>query len=545
MAGGFSSGFSSGFDVGAAPSRRRRLLMGADMVIVRQSTARTVTIGPVLDADGAAVTDAVIGDFKISKNGGAPAALNGSATLTHRNTGHYSLALTTSDLDTVGQAEIVIDDTTNACPVKEVTVVEEAVYDALYVASAPGYVANAPVNVAQFGGSNGTFSSGRPEVNTTHAAGTAWGSGAITSGVFASGAITAAAIAADAIGASELAADAVAEIQSGLSTLDAAGVRTAVGLGSANLDTQLGVIATDASTAAGNAADARDAAEAVKITTDKLDDTLEDNAGTYRFTSAALAEGPAGGGGGPTAGEIADAVWDEAQSGHTTSGTFGKYLDAAVSGVSTGGVSAGDIADAVWDEALAGHTGSGSAGERMGRIPNAAANAAGGLLTYGTSTGQINPASGKIPATLASGDVSGNVAADVKALNGGAAPVHTAGKLHVLDDSGNAVATQTTAAAVQAKTDNLPASPAAVGSAMTLASGAISDATFTVPSEGTSPPSGTVGKIHWSAGRLGLRRVVRDILNGVIKVYQSNGTTVQSSNAYSADDSTEDIAKAT
>jgi hypothetical protein len=39
-----------------------------------------------------------------------------------------------------------------------------------------GYVANAPVNVAQFGGSNGTFSSGRPEVNASHWGGTAVGS---------------------------------------------------------------------------------------------------------------------------------------------------------------------------------------------------------------------------------------------------------------------------------------------------------------------------------------------------------------------------------
>ncbi len=50
-----------------------------------------------------------------------------------------------------------------------------------------------------------------------------------------------------------------------------------------------------------------------------------------------------------------DDVWDEVQSGHTTAGTFGKYLDAAVSGVSTGGVSAADIADAVWDELTSGH----------------------------------------------------------------------------------------------------------------------------------------------------------------------------------------------
>jgi hypothetical protein len=110
------------------------------MIIARQSTARTVTVGPVLDADGVAVTDGVVADLKIAKNGGAPAALNGSATLTHRHTGYYSLALTATDLDTVGQAEVVMDDTVNAMPIKEITVLEEAVYDVWYPASATGAV---------------------------------------------------------------------------------------------------------------------------------------------------------------------------------------------------------------------------------------------------------------------------------------------------------------------------------------------------------------------------------------------------------------------
>lgn len=39
------------------------------MIIARQSTARTMMIGPVLDSSGTAVTDGVVGDFKISKNG--------------------------------------------------------------------------------------------------------------------------------------------------------------------------------------------------------------------------------------------------------------------------------------------------------------------------------------------------------------------------------------------------------------------------------------------------------------------------------------------
>lgn len=58
--------------------------------------------------------------------------------------------------------------------------------------------------------------------------------------------------------------------------------------------------------------------------------------------------------------EIADGVWDEVQSGHTTAGTFGKYLDAQVSTV--GGGTAASIADAVWDEVLSGHLTAGSTG---------------------------------------------------------------------------------------------------------------------------------------------------------------------------------------
>ena len=117
------------------------------MLIVRQSTARTVTVGPVLDADGVAVTGGVVADFKGSVNGGAPGALNGSATLTHRSVGFYSLALTATDLATVGSFEVVIDDTVNACPMKELTVIEEAIYDALFAASANAFAGAAGLRV--------------------------------------------------------------------------------------------------------------------------------------------------------------------------------------------------------------------------------------------------------------------------------------------------------------------------------------------------------------------------------------------------------------
>lgn len=59
----------------------------------------------------------------------------------------------------------------------------------------------APANVTQFGGSNGTFSSGRPEVNATH-----WGGTAVASAnVLIDGAITAAKFAADAITSAKIA----------------------------------------------------------------------------------------------------------------------------------------------------------------------------------------------------------------------------------------------------------------------------------------------------------------------------------------------------
>jgi len=78
--------------------------------------------------------------------------------------------------------------------------------------------------------------------------------GGIAAASFSAGAIDAAAIATDAIGSDELAASAVTEIQSGLSTLTAAGVRTAVGLATANLDTQLDALPTNAELATALAA---------------------------------------------------------------------------------------------------------------------------------------------------------------------------------------------------------------------------------------------------------------------------------------------------
>lgn len=141
--------------------------------------------------------------------------------------------------------------------------------------TAEGVTGQPKVDVATFGGTAGTFSGGRPEVNTTHWGGTAVASanvlidGAITAAKIAADAITSAKIADGALTAAKAAAgffDAVWSVAArlltagtnivlakgvgvtGFNDLDAPGVRGAVGLAAANLDTQLGTIVTNQGT---------------------------------------------------------------------------------------------------------------------------------------------------------------------------------------------------------------------------------------------------------------------------------------------------------
>lgn len=191
-------------------------------------------------------------------------------------TGLNHVTIDTSSDGTFYAAGSQIDVVISAGSVDSVSVVGEVVGRFI--------IGNVPADVRQFGGSAGTFSSGRPEVNATHiagasvstsaaqigvnvvnAGGTAWGSGAITASAIASDAITAAKIASGALTAAKFAAGAFDAVWSvatrvltagtnivlakgtgvtGFNDLDAAGVRSALGLASANLDTQLAAIPT-------------------------------------------------------------------------------------------------------------------------------------------------------------------------------------------------------------------------------------------------------------------------------------------------------------
>lgn len=145
-------------------------------IFLKQSTAsQVVKIGPYVDStDGnTEKTGLTIAntDIKLSKAGGTIASKN-SGGCTHDANGWYTCTFDATDTATVGALQVYSHPATALPVTQEFQVVEEAVYDALFGASALGYVANAPVNVAQFGGTNGTFSAGIPAVNSTQIGGT-------------------------------------------------------------------------------------------------------------------------------------------------------------------------------------------------------------------------------------------------------------------------------------------------------------------------------------------------------------------------------------
>lgn len=99
------------------------------MQLLKQSTASTVYVGPVLDSAGAAVTTAVVGDFRLIKNGTA-ATLSG-ATVTHDANGYYTVALTTTNTDTTGRLTLAVGNTAMSMSTHRYSVLLASVFDAL------------------------------------------------------------------------------------------------------------------------------------------------------------------------------------------------------------------------------------------------------------------------------------------------------------------------------------------------------------------------------------------------------------------------------
>lgn len=177
------------------------------------------------------------GDVKISKDGGAAANVTNLPTaIAMGNSAIWDFSLTATEMQA---AQVVVTVADSATKAVDDTGFEIETYGNASAQHAFDFgTATQSVTVASI--ANNAITAAAIATDAIDA--DAMADGAITAATFAAGAIDSTAIAADAIGSSELAASAVTEIQSGLSTLDAAGVRAAVGLASANLDTQLAAI---------------------------------------------------------------------------------------------------------------------------------------------------------------------------------------------------------------------------------------------------------------------------------------------------------------
>ena len=180
------------------------------MIFVKQSTAVDVVIGPFVDdTDGKTPETGLTisqGDCQLTKNAGSVAQKNSATAASHLGGGHYKVPLNTTDTGTLGMLRLYVNESGALPAWLDMMVMPANVWDSLFGADA------LQVDAIQIAGAAVSTSTAQLGVNAVQAGGTAWGSGAITSGSFAAGAINAAAIATGAIDADALAADAVDEI---------------------------------------------------------------------------------------------------------------------------------------------------------------------------------------------------------------------------------------------------------------------------------------------------------------------------------------------
>ncbi len=127
---------------------------------LRQATAsQSRALGPFIDSSDflTAKTGLTIAntDIKLVVNGGASANKN-SGGGTHRVNGVYGVTFDATDTATVGEIEVSVAVSGALMVFDRFVVLEEAVYDELFAASALGYVDSATVNVTKVSGTSQT-----------------------------------------------------------------------------------------------------------------------------------------------------------------------------------------------------------------------------------------------------------------------------------------------------------------------------------------------------------------------------------------------------
>jgi hypothetical protein len=282
---------------------------------LRQSTAsQEILLGPfVAAADGTAQTGLTIAntDIQLLKGGATAEGSKNSGGGTHIAGGRYSAVLDATDTNTVGILEVSVNPGSGIPWNKSYYVLEEAVYDQLFAASATGAVPVASI-------ANNAITAASIAGDAITAAKIA--DGAIDAATFAANAITSTVLAADAITAAKVAADVGTEIGTAVwattTRLLTAGTNIALAKGTgvtgfndlsaaqvnAEVDTALVDIHLDHLLAVTyDPASKPGAADAL------LNELVESDGGVARYTANALEQAPSG------TGASASAIADEVQ----------------------------------------------------------------------------------------------------------------------------------------------------------------------------------------------------------------------------------------
>jgi hypothetical protein len=186
----------------------------------------------------------------------------------------------------------------------------------------------------------------------------------------------------------------------------------------------------------------------------------------------------------PTAAAVADAVWDEALSGHTTAGTAGLALATA----SSGGVDPSVLADAIWDEALSGHATAGTTGKKLTDLANADLSGVATSAALATVAGYIDT---EVASILAAVDT------EVAAIKTKTdyLPSATAGAAGGVFIAGANAATSVTTALTANITGNLSGSVGSVTGAVGSVTGAVGSVTGAVGSVTGNVGGNVVGSV--------------------------------------------------
>jgi hypothetical protein len=326
------------------------------MLYLRQSTAsQSVLIGPFVDStDGvSAETGLTIAntDIRLSANGGNMFAKT-SGGATHDEAGWYTITLDATDSATVGRLQLSVA-VAGALPVfAEFQVLEEAVFDALYAASAnafTGAAGSTKVTGVVLVDTLTTYTGNTPQTGDTYAL----ANGA--SGFVAIDTVVDAILVDTSTALPEVAAGSVGGLLTAATTANTGLANVTQWLGTAvATPTVAGVPEVDVTHILGDVAEGASGAIDANVVSVSGDTTAAD---TLELFAEALDQ---------TTGQI--------DSGSFAAGAINAAA-IATDAIGADEIAAGavnKIADGVWDEILSGHTVSGSSGQALGVVPSAA-----------------------------------------------------------------------------------------------------------------------------------------------------------------------------